>query len=88
MAGSQYSTCGISRARSLDDGDEKIYTAALNEEQFDPYTVSGIPSTNPICEKKALVKGVNGEIVVRFVDRCQDCKQGKSSQLDNIDSFT
>ncbi|CAF3298089.1 unnamed protein product [Rotaria socialis] len=76
MAGSEYSTCGISRARSLDDGDEKIYTAALNEAQFDPYTVGGIPSTNPICEKKALVKGANGEIVVRFVDRCQNCEQG------------
>ncbi|CAF1129261.1 unnamed protein product [Rotaria sordida] len=76
VAGSEYSTCGTSRARSLNEGNEKIYTAALNEVQFDPYTVDGIPSTNPICQKKAIVKGVKGEIVVRFVDRCHDCKQG------------
>jgi hypothetical protein len=88
MAGSDYSTCGTARARSLSDGDEKLYMAALNEVQFDPYTVNGIPSTNPICQKKAIVKGVKGEIVVQFVDRCRDCKEGKCSPLDNIDSFT
>ncbi|CAF2797045.1 unnamed protein product [Rotaria sp. Silwood2] len=88
MAGSEYSTCGTSRARSLDESDEKIYTAALNEVQFDPYTVEGIPSTNPICQKKAIVKGAKGEIVVRFVDRCRDCKNGKSIRLHNIDNFT
>lgn len=73
---SDYSTCGIERARSLDEGDEKIYTAALNQAQFDPYTVDGIPSNNPICQKKALVKGPKGEITVRFVDRCPECKEG------------
>ncbi|CAF1239144.1 unnamed protein product [Rotaria sordida] len=76
MAGSEYSTCGTSRTRSLDESNEKIYTAALNEVQFDPYTVDGIPSTNPICQKKAIVKVVKGEIVIRFVDRCHDCKKG------------
>jgi len=76
MAGSNYSTCGTSRARSLDEDDHKIYTAALNEYQFDPYTAEGIPSTNPICQRKAIVKGAKGEIVVRFVDRCQGCNQG------------
>jgi len=74
--GSQYSTCGTERGRSLDDGDEKIYTAALNQAQFDPYTVDGIPSNNPICQKKAVVKGPHGEITVRFVDRCPQCKEG------------
>ncbi len=88
MAGSDFSTCGISRARSLDENDKKIYTAALNEVQFDPYTVNGIPSTNPICEKKAVAKGSKGEIIVRFVDRCRDCKEGKYYRLNNIDSFT
>ena len=77
MASSEFSTCGTSRARSLDKNDEKIYTAALNEAQFDPYTVDGIPSTNPICEKKAIVKGSKGEILVRFIDRCHGCKEGK-----------
>jgi hypothetical protein len=75
--GSQYSTCGIERGRSLDEDSEKIYTAALNQLQFDPYTVNGIPSTNPICQKKAIVKGAKGEIKVRFIDRCPDCKEGK-----------
>ncbi len=75
--GSDYSTCGIERARSLDEGDQKVYTAALNQAQFDPYTVDGIPSNNPICQKKALVKGPQGEVTVRFVDRCPECKQGK-----------
>jgi hypothetical protein len=88
MAGSDYSTCGTSRARSLDENDEKIYTAALNQVQFDPYTADGIPSTNPVCEKKAIAKGAKGEIVVRFVDRCRDCKEGKCRRLDNIDNFT
>jgi len=76
MAGTDYSTCGTSRARSLDENDEKIYTAALHADQFDPYTVNGIPSTNPICQKKAIIKGAKGEIVVRFVDRCPHCKEG------------
>jgi len=76
MAGTDFSTCGTSRARSLDENNEKIYTAALNEVHFDPYTVDGIPSTNPICQKKAIVKGAKGEIVVRFVDRCRNCKDG------------
>jgi hypothetical protein len=86
MAGADFSTCGTSRARSLDENDEKIYTAALNEVQFDPFTANGIPSTNPICQKKAIAKGPKGEIVVRFVDRCQECKKGKSHELDNIDN--
>lgn len=73
---SHYSTCGTERARSLDEGEEKIYTAALNQAQFDPHTVDGIPSNNPICQKKALVKGPQGEITVRFVDRCPECQQG------------
>jgi hypothetical protein len=88
MAGVDYSTCGTSRARSLDENDEKIYTAALNEVQFDPYTVNGIPSTNPICQKKAIAKGAKGEIVVRFVDRCQECKKGKYHGLDNTANST
>ncbi|CAF1640539.1 unnamed protein product, partial [Adineta ricciae] len=74
--GSQYSTCGIERGRSLNEDNEAIYIAAINPAQFDPYTVNGIPSTNPICQKKAVVKGAKGEIKVRFVDRCFDCKQG------------
>jgi len=74
--GSQYSTCGFERNLSMDEGTEKIYSAALNQIQFDPYTVNGIPSSNPICKKKAIVKGPKGEITVRFVDRCPDCKQG------------
>lgn len=74
--GSQYSTCGIQRGHSLDEDNKKIYPAALNQAQFDPYTVDGIPSTNPICQKKAVVKGIKGEIIVRFIDRCPDCKQG------------
>jgi len=74
--GSQYSTCGTERGRSLDEESEKIYGVALNHAQFDPYTVNGIPSTNPVCDKKALVKGPNGEIKVRFIDRCSDCKEG------------
>jgi hypothetical protein len=80
--GSDYSTCGIERARSLNEGDEKIYTAALNQAQFDPYTVDGIPSNNPICEKKALVKGPQGEITVRFVDRCPECQAGKRKKIE------
>lgn len=74
--GTQYSTCGIQRGHSLDEDNKKIYPAALNQAQFDPYTVDGIPSTNPICQKKAIVKGIKGEIIVRFIDRCPDCKQG------------
>lgn len=85
MAGSDYSTCGTSRTRSLNEGDDIIYTAALNEVQFDPYTDNGIPSSNPICQKKAIVKGVNGAIVVQFLDRCHDCKKGNYIRLDNID---
>jgi len=76
---SDYSTCGIERARSLDEDNQKIYIAALNSAQFDPHTVDGIPSNNPICQKKALVKGPQGEIIVRFVDRCPQCEQGKIS---------
>jgi len=76
LVSSDYSACGTERARSLDEGEQKIYTAALNKIQFDPYTVDGIPSNNPICQKKALVKGPEGEIVVRFVDRCPDCREG------------
>lgn len=53
-----------------------VYVAALNQAQFDPYTVNGIPSSNPVCQKKAVVKGLKGEITVRFVDRCFDCKEG------------
>ena len=75
-----YSTCGIERGRSLNEGDEKIYAAALNQAQFDPYTINGIPSNNPICERKAIVKGAKGEITVRFVDRCPDCKQGTKEE--------
>jgi expansin (peptidoglycan-binding protein) len=60
----------------LSETDEKIYTAALNSLQFDPYSVNGIPSTNPICQKKAIVKGIKGEIVVQFLDRCRECKEG------------
>ena len=74
--GSQYSTCGIQRSQSLDESNEKIYSAALNHIQFDPYVINGIPSTNPICKKKAVVKGPKGEIKVRFIDRCPDCKNG------------
>ena len=73
---SQYSTCGTEREKSLDENNEKIYAAALNQVQFDPYTVDGIPSTNPICQKKAIVKGPKGQVTVRFVDRCPDCKEG------------
>ncbi|CAF1218638.1 unnamed protein product [Adineta ricciae] len=76
QVGSDYSSCGIERSRSLDEEDQKIYTAALNQIQFDPYTVDGIASKNPICEKKALVKGPQGEIIVRFVDRCPQCLEG------------
>ena len=76
LVSSDFSTCGTPRARSLDEDEQKIYTAALNKVQFDPYTVDGIPSNNPICGKKAVVKGPAGEIVVRFIDRCFDCKQG------------
>lgn len=72
----QYSTCGIERGHPLDEENMQIYPAALNKDQFDPYTVDGIPSNNPICQKKALVKGPKGEIIVRFIDRCPDCKQG------------
>ncbi|CAF1450089.1 unnamed protein product [Adineta steineri] len=73
---SQYSTCGTERGRSLNEDKEIVYGAALNQIQFDPYTVNGIPSNNPICHKKALVKGPKGEITVRFIDRCPDCKEG------------
>jgi len=74
--GSQFSTCGIERGHSLDENNDKVYAGALNQAQFDPYTINGIPSTNPICQKKALVKGPKGEIKVRFIDRCPDCKEG------------
>lgn len=74
--GSQYSTCGTERGQPLDEKDQKIYAAALNQAQFDPYTVDGIPSSNPICQKKASVKGPQGEIIVRFIDRCPECKTG------------
>lgn len=76
QASSVYSTCGTERARSLNEDDEQIFTAALNKIQFDPYTVDGIPSNNPICQKKAIVKGPVGQITVRFVDRCADCGEG------------
>ena len=78
QAGTQYSTCGIERAQSLNEGNIQVYAAALNKDQFDPYTVDGIPSNNPICQKKALVKGSRGEIIVRFIDRCPDCKTGQT----------
>jgi len=61
----------------LAEENEIVYAAALNQVQFDPYTVNGIPSTNPVCQKKALVKGPKGEITVRFIDRCPDCQEGK-----------
>lgn len=86
--GSQYSTCGIERSLSLDEETDKIYVAALNQVQFDPYTVNGIPSTNPICQKKALVKGPHGEIKVRFLDRCPDCVDGKHLHFQSISSFS
>ncbi|CAM2720779.1 unnamed protein product [Rotaria socialis] len=73
-AGTQYSTCGIARGLSLDENNQTIYSAALNQAQFDPFTLQGIPSSNPICQKKAVVKGPVGEIIVRFIDRCPDCK--------------
>ena len=76
QASSVYSTCGTERARSLSEENEQVYTAALNKYQFDPYTVDGIPSNNPICQKKAIVKGAAGQVTVRFVDRCADCKEG------------
>ncbi|CAF3568040.1 unnamed protein product [Rotaria sp. Silwood1] len=75
MVSAQYSTCGVERGVSLDENNQKVYSAALNQVQFDPYTEQGIPSFNPICQKKALVKGPKGEIVVRFIDRCPDCKE-------------
>lgn len=71
--GTEYSTCGIERL-PLDENNQTVYSAALNQAQFDPYTIQGIPSSNPICQKKALVKGPVGEIIVRFIDRCFDCK--------------
>ncbi len=61
----------------MDQDSEKVYAAALNQAQFDPYTINGIPSTNPICHKTAVVKGSKGEIKVRFIDRCPDCQQRK-----------
>jgi hypothetical protein len=61
----------------LAEDNEIVYAGALNQVQFDPYTVNGIPSTNPVCQKKALVKGPKGEIIVRFIDRCPDCQEGK-----------
>lgn len=78
QASSVYSTCGTERARSLNEETEQIFTAALNKFQFDPYTVDGIPSKNPICDKKAIVKGPAGQVTVRFIDRCPDCKEGKN----------
>ncbi|CAF0860221.1 unnamed protein product [Rotaria sp. Silwood1] len=72
--GIQYSTCGVKRGVPLDENNQKVYSAALNQAQFDPYTIHGIPSSNSICQKRALVKGPKGEIVVRFIDRCPDCK--------------
>lgn len=80
LVSTDYSLCGTERARSLDDGEQKVFTAALNKIQFDPYTVDGIPSKNPVCQKKALVKGPAGEVIVRFVDRCPDCQQGKDGK--------
>ncbi|CAF2744765.1 unnamed protein product [Rotaria sp. Silwood2] len=74
-ASAQYSTCGVERGVSLDENNQEVYSGALNQAQFDPYTEQGIPSSNPICQKKALVKGPKGEIVVRFIDRCSDCKE-------------
>jgi len=38
----------------------KIYTAALNEVQFDTHTVNGIPSPNPMCQKNAIATGMKG----------------------------
>lgn len=66
----------------MDEDSEKVYGAALNQAQFDPYTVNGIPSTNPICQKRAVVKGLKGEIKVRFIDRCPDCQQGDLALTD------
>lgn len=80
---SQYSTCGTEREKPLDENNEKIYAAALNQAQFDPYTVDGIPSTNPVCQKKAIVKGPKGQVTVRFVDRCPDCKEGDLALTQN-----
>lgn len=77
-AGSDYSTCGFSRTFSMKENNETVYTAALNQARFDPYTKDGIPSTNPICYRRAIVKGSQGEIMIRFVDRCFDCQQGGS----------
>lgn len=74
----QYSTCGTERGQPLDENDPQVFVAALNQAQFDPYTVDGIPSNNPICQKKAVVRGPKGQITVRFVDRCPDCKMGKN----------
>ncbi|CAF0765172.1 unnamed protein product [Didymodactylos carnosus] len=68
-----YTACGLNYTA---DG----YVAALNYAQFDPFTINGIPSTNPSCNKKALVTGPNGtEITVKIVDRCPkegDCNKG------------
>lgn len=75
LAGANFTSCGFSRFLSFDEDGEKVYTAALNEAHFDPYTIRGIPSSNPICQKKAIVKGPEGEIVVRFVDRCRGCSE-------------
>ncbi|CAF0970723.1 unnamed protein product [Didymodactylos carnosus] len=72
-SGLVYTACGFNYTA---DG----YVASLNHAQYDPFTVNGIPSTNPSCNRKALVTGPNGtQITVKIVDRCsaeRDCSKG------------
>ncbi|CAF0875623.1 unnamed protein product [Didymodactylos carnosus] len=68
-----YTACGFNYTTSGN-------VASLNYAQFDPFTVNGIPSTNPSCNKKALVTGPgNTKITVTIVDRCPpeaNCNKG------------
>ncbi|CAF0990556.1 unnamed protein product [Didymodactylos carnosus] len=69
-----YTACGFNSTTN-DDA-----VASLNYAQFDPFTVNGIGSTNPSCNRKALVTGPSGkQVTVTIVDRCPseaDCGKG------------
>ncbi|KAJ1929970.1 hypothetical protein IWQ60_000699 [Tieghemiomyces parasiticus] len=49
------------------------FVAALNAPQFGS---PANPNSNPLCGKKALVKGPKGSVTVTIVDKCPPCKSG------------
>ncbi|OAD68594.1 hypothetical protein PHYBLDRAFT_103777, partial [Phycomyces blakesleeanus NRRL 1555(-)] len=55
-----------------DDGNTDL-VAALNAPQMQN---GANPNNNPICGRRAVVKGPKGSVTVRIVDTCPPCQKG------------